>query len=28
LHHEKEALATGDLTTRCSPPDPTGGVGE
>src|SRR5881398_2474204 len=26
LHHEKEALATGDLTTRCSPPDPTGGI--
>src|SRR6476661_9344374 len=21
LHHEKEALVTGDLTTRCSPPD-------
>jgi ADP-ribose pyrophosphatase YjhB (NUDIX family) len=28
LHHEKEALVTGDLTTRCSPPDPTNGIGE
>ena len=28
LHHEKEALVTGDLTTRCSPPDPTDGIGE
>src|SRR5438477_4848289 len=28
LHHEKEALVTGDLTTRCSPPDPTMGSGE
>src|ERR1700730_12814055 len=28
LHHEKEALASGDLTTRCAPPDPTAGIGE
>src|SRR5947208_63961 len=28
LHHEKEARVTGDLTTRCSPPDPTNGIGE
>src|SRR5260370_11093844 len=28
LHHEKEALGTGDLTTRYSPPDPTAGIGE
>jgi ADP-ribose pyrophosphatase YjhB (NUDIX family) len=28
LHHEKEALVTGDLTTRGAPPDPTGGIGE
>jgi ADP-ribose pyrophosphatase YjhB (NUDIX family) len=28
LHHENEALVTGDLTTRGAPPDPTGGIGE
>jgi ADP-ribose pyrophosphatase YjhB (NUDIX family) len=28
LHHEREALVTGDLTTRCSPADPTDGRGE
>ena len=28
LHHEREALVTGDLTTRCSPSDPTFGIGE
>jgi len=28
LHHEREALVTGDLTTRCSLPDPTNGLGE
>jgi ADP-ribose pyrophosphatase YjhB (NUDIX family) len=28
LHHEREALVTGDLRTRGAPPDPTGGIGE
>jgi ADP-ribose pyrophosphatase YjhB (NUDIX family) len=28
LHHEREAQASGDFTTRCAPPDPTNGIGE
>src|SRR5437016_13091080 len=28
LPHGKEGLVTGDLTTRCSPPDPAAGIGE
>ncbi|HEV8031881.1 MAG TPA: NUDIX hydrolase [Stellaceae bacterium] len=28
LHHEREAQASGDFTTRCAPPDPTAGIGE
>ena len=28
LHHEREARASGDFTTRFVPPDPTAGIGE
>jgi len=28
LHHEREAQASGDFTTRTAPPDPTAGAGE
>ena len=28
LHHEREAQASGDFTTRCTPPDPSFGIGE
>ena len=28
LHHEHEAQASGDFSTRCAPPDPSFGIGE